>query len=39
MRMEDINISDVIVLIKQQLVPKTPKNIDIEPLLYKNKAS
>ena len=33
---KDINRGDIIVLIKQQLVVKAPKNINIKPL-YKNK--
>ena len=33
---KDINRGDIVVLIKQQLVLKAPKNINTEPL-YKNK--
>jgi len=35
--MEDINTGNIIVLIGWQSVPKTPKNINIEPLLIKIK--
>ena len=36
---EDIDIGDNMVLSEQQSVPKTPNFFNIEPLLYKNKAS